>query len=382
MDPKKILIVAGEPSGDLHASNLVKDLKRLNPHLKFFGLGGSLSKKAGVDIIFDISGLALIGAVEVLKNIFVVKRAYNAVISKVDSLKPDFAILVDYPGFNLRLAMELKKRSIPVIYYISPQVWAWGRDRIDIIRKAVKKILVFFKFEEELYKKYDINVEFVGHPVLDIVKLSLTKEDVLKKYNLSGEKITISLLPGSRAIEVKRLLPVMVFAGKIINEKLNKTQFIIVKHSDLSINLYERIIENSGLEIRLAEDDAYNVLSASDFAIVASGTATLESAAIGTPLVIIYKVNLLTFILYKLVSNIQFLGLINIIAQKEVAPELLQSNATPEKIANKAIEILSDENKILSMRRELKSVRDSLGSSGASLRAARSILNILEGIDK
>lgn len=378
MNSKKILIVSGEPSGDLHASNLVKDLKRLNPQLQFFGLGGSLSKKAGVDIVFDISEIALVGAVEVLKNIFVVKRAYDAVISKVDLLKPDFAILVDYPGFNLHLARELKRRNISVIYYISPQVWVWGRDRINLIRKSVKKIMVFFKFEEELYKKYAVNAEFVGHPVLDIVKLSLAKEDVLKKYNLSREKITISLLPGSRAIEVKKLLPIMAASGKIINEKLNKVQFVIAKHPDLPINLYERIIKNSGLDIRLAENDTYNVLAASDFAIVASGTATLESAVIGTPLVIVYKASFITFMLYKLVSNIRFLGLVNIIAQKEVAPELLQFNALPERIADKVVCILTDEKKLNSMREDLKHVKTSLGEPGASVRAAKIILSLLK----
>jgi len=178
---QKILIVSGEPSGDLHASNLVKDLKKLNPDRYFFGMGGSLSKEAGVEVVFDISGLALIGLVEVLKNIFTVGRAFKAVLAKTDALKPDLAILVDYPGFNLRLAKELHKRSIPVVYYISPQVWAWGGDRINIIKKYVKKIVVFFKFEEELYKANGINAQFAGHPLLDVVKNHSFKRRDIKK---------------------------------------------------------------------------------------------------------------------------------------------------------------------------------------------------------
>jgi lipid-A-disaccharide synthase len=374
---KKILIIAGEPSGDLHAFNLVRDLKSLDPNLKFFGMGGKLSREAGVEVVCDISKLALVGLVEVLKNIFTVGKVYKQVLSAIDREKPDLAILVDYPGFNLRLAKELKKRSIPVAYYISPQVWAWGRDRINIIKKCVTKIIVFFKFEEELYKKYGIDVEFVGHPLVDTVKVSRSKEDVLKTYGLAKDKITIALLPGSRANEITTLLGVMTASAKLINEKIPNTQFVIAKYPALPISMYENAVKNSSLDIKIVEADTHNVVASSDFAIVTSGTATLETAIIGCPLVIIYKVNLLTYIIYNIVSTTKFLGIVNIIAGREIAKEFLQYDATPEKISVFTISTVSDANKLKTMRDELKSVKDSLGNSGASKRAAGAILKLL-----
>ena len=377
MNEKKILIVAGEPSGDLHASNLVKDLKSLYPDLRFFGLGGNLSKKAGVDTIFDISKLALVGLVEVWKNIFTIGWVFKAILRRVDREHPDLAILIDYPGFNLRLAKELKKRSIPVVYYISPQVWAWGRDRIDIIKRCVDKILVFFKFEEELYKTCDVNAEFVGHPLLDTAKQSLSKEETLEIYDLSNGKITVALLPGSRVIEINTLLPIMIQAAKLINERMKDTQFVIAKYPGLPAKLYEDAVKDCGLDIRMANGDTYNVVGASDFAIVTSGTATLETAVIGTPLVIVYKAKLLTYIIYKFVATVQFLGIVNIIAGREIAPEFLQYDATPRNISDTVVSILSDKKKFTAMREELAGVKASLGSPGASLRAANAVKLLL-----
>jgi len=378
MTEKKILIVAGEPSGDLHASNLVKNLKTLNPDLRFFGLGGNLSKSAGVDIICDISSLAIIGLADALKNIFTVGRVYKSILRKIDLERPDLAILVDYPGFNLRLAKELKDRAIPVVYYISPQVWAWGRDRINIIKKCVDKIIVFFKFEEELYKTYDVHAEFVGHPLIDSVKVSRPKNDTLAKYGLSKDKAVIALLPGSRSSEISSLLGVMTRSCRMINERMKNTQFVIAKYPGLPMAMYEDAVKNSGLDIKIAEGDTYNVVGASDFAIVASGTATLETAIIGTPLVIVYKVNLLTYLIYKFVATIPLLGIVNIIAGREIAPEFLQYNAEPAKISSAVLAILSDAGKLKTMREELAGVKSSLGSPGAGMRAARAVLSAIK----
>lgn len=374
---KNILIICGEPSGDLHASNLVKDLKSLDPSIRFFGMGGNLCKRAGVDVAFDISDLALVGLIEVLKNIFTVGRAYRAVLKKTEAEKPDLAILVDYPGFNLRLARELKGRSIPVAYYISPQVWAWGRDRVNIIKRCVKKILVFFKFEEELYKTYDVDAEFVGHPLLDTVKISMSREEFLNKYGLSKDKPVLALLPGSRPSEVKTLLPVMAAAAAIVKRSNISIQFAVSKHPDLDIELYRKALEASGIDAKLIEGNTYNLVGSANLALVASGTATLETAIIGTPLIITYKTNPITYIAYKFVAYTHFLGIVNIIADKEVAPEFLQYEATPDNIAAKASELLSDSSKLSAMRDELAKVKSSLGSSGASMRAARAILSLL-----
>lgn len=374
---KNILIVCGEPSGDLHASNLVRDLKSLDNSLRFFGMGGPMSKKAGVDIVVDISDLALIGLVEVLKNIFTVGQAYRSILKAADAGKPDLAILVDYPGFNLRLAAELKRRSIPVVYYISPQVWAWGRDRINIIKKCVKKILVFFKFEEELYRTYGVDAEFVGHPLLDTVKVTAPGEEFRKKHGLSSNGKVLALLPGSRRGEVTALLPVMAGAAAILKKSGKDIQFIASKHPGLDTEIYRRILKPHGIDVKLIEGSTYDIVGSSDMACVASGTATLETAIIGTPLVITYKVSLGTYIAYKIVANTPFLGIVNIIAGKEVAPEFLQYEATPENIAAKLSELISDESKLKAMRGELMRVKASLGSPGASMRAARAIIATL-----
>ncbi len=378
MAGKKILIVSGEPSGDLHAANLVKDLISLDPDLAFFGIGGDLSRRAGVDVVFDITKLSLVGAVEVLKHLSTVKKAHDAVIARIDAERPDLAILVDYPGFNLKLAGDLAKRSIPVAYYISPQVWAWGRQRIGLIKKLVKKMVVFFKFEEELYKAHGIDAEFVGHPLLDVVKVTRPKADVLKKYGLSPDKVTVALLPGSREFEVRTFMPVIAHAAARIAHKLGGVQFLVSKHPDRPERLYESALKGLPIDYRLAEGDLHNIVGASDFAIVASGTATLETAMIGTPFLVVYKVNILTFALYKLVADIRFLCLANVIAGKEVAPELLQGNMTPEKIAATTVEMLSDRAKLAAMRQALAGVQSSLGRPGASLRAARAILPLLK----
>jgi len=375
---KSILIVAGEPSGDFHASNLIKDLKKLKPHLKFFGLGGKLCKEAGVEIDFDISRLSIIGLVDVLKNIFTIGKVFKHILKKVDETNVDLAILVDYPGFNLRLSKELKKRKIPIVYYISPQVWAWNEKRIDIIKKCVSKILVFFKFEEDLYKTNGVNSEFVGNPLLEAVSPNFPKDEVLKRYNLSKNGPIIALLPGSRIMEIKTLLKIMADAAEIMGKEIQNASFVVAKYRNLPIALYEEALKGSGSNIKVVDANAYNILSVSDFAIVASGTATLETAIMGTPFVIMYKVGLINYIAYKIVAKTKVLGLVNVIAGKLVVPEFLQYDATPKKIAKGAVEILRNESKKSTMLTELARVKSSLGAPGASLRAAHAILPYLQ----
>jgi lipid-A-disaccharide synthase len=377
MTPKQILIVSGEPSGDLHASNLVRDLKKLKPDIEFFGIGGKESKEAGVDVIFDITHLAIVGLVDALKNIFTVGKVFKGLLDRVDSRKTDLAILVDYPGFNLRLAKELKKRNIPVVYYISPQVWAWGRDRVKIIKKCVTKILVFFKFEESLYKTYDIDAEFVGHPLIDTVKPKYDKAWVLKKFGLSEGKTTIALLPGSRKSELGMLLQTIVETCKLINKKLGNVQYLLSKHPSLPLSLYENAIRGSGLNIALAEGNTHDIVAASDFAIVASGTATLETAILGTPYVLVYKSDPITYIAYKIVADIKNIGIANIIAGKTIVPEFLQCDCSPANVSAVVIDILTHNEKKSKMTADLKDVRLSLGAPGASVRAAAAILPFL-----
>ncbi|MCX5666614.1 MAG: hypothetical protein NT036_06250, partial [Candidatus Omnitrophica bacterium] len=234
--------------------------------------------------------------VDVLKNIFTIGKVFRGILKKVDSKKTDLAILVDYPGFNLRLAKELSTRGILVIYYISPQIWAWGGDRINIIKKYVARILVFFKFEEVMYRDNGIRSDFVGNPLLETVKTTLPKDEILKKYGLSKEKPVIALLPGSRTMEVKTLLEIMARSAEIIAKELPGAQFVVAKYKNLPASLYEKVLKSFSPGIKIADGDAYNILSVSDFAIVASGTATLETAIIGTPFVITYRTGIINYI--------------------------------------------------------------------------------------
>lgn len=378
MANKKILIVSGEPSGDLHASNLVKDLKSLDPSLRLSGVGGELSKRAGVAIIFDITKLALVGLVDVIKHISVVKKAHDAVIAQLEKDPPDIAILVDYPGFNLKIAADISKKAIPVVYYISPQIWAWGRQRIHAIKKYVKKMLVFFEFEEELYKAYGVDAEFVGHPLVDVVKTTASKDEVYRKYGLVKSKKTIALLPGSRVSEIKNFLPIMAKAAVLISRKMPDVQFIISKHPDRPASLYETALKGSDFDRRFAEADMHNTVAAADFAIVASGTATLETGMLGTPMIIVYRTGLLTYVLYHIVTDVHLVGLVNVVGKKEVVPELLQYKMTPKRISDKTLEILSDPARIAGIRKDLAEVRSALGPGGASMRAAKAILPLLK----
>ncbi|MCX7661777.1 MAG: lipid-A-disaccharide synthase, partial [Candidatus Omnitrophica bacterium] len=288
MEKQKILIVTGEPSGDLHASNLISYLNRRGD-FKFFGVGGRNLKSQGVKIFFDIKDLAVMGFWEVIRKFLRIKKIFHSLLEITDREKPKFAILVDYPGFNLRLARELRKRNITIIYYISPQVWAWGSKRIKIIKELVNLMVVFFKFEEELYKNKGVPVVYFGHPLLEIVKPKISREEIHKKFSLPYTQYTVSLLPGSRAQEVKKILPLMLKTAEILYRDLKDVKFLILRTSLVSEEIFKKALKNYRIPVYLLSDLSYEGLSLSDFAMVASGTATLETAILEVPMVIIYK---------------------------------------------------------------------------------------------
>jgi len=367
---KKILIVAGEASSDLHAANLVKEIKKLKPEAEFFGLGGNRMQEAKVKLFSNIVDLAVVGFVEVLKNINKFKAIFNEVLRQVDILKPDLAILIDYPGFNLRLAVELKKRNISVVYYISPQVWAWGRNRLKLIRKLIDKMIVIFRFEEEFYKKEGILAEFVGHPFLDI-----NRDDC--PLDIPQGKTTIALLPGSRNNEIKRLLPVMLEAAKIIRNKVPNSQFLLLRSSSVKKELYQQILENYQLPILAFENKTHQGLRSSDFALIASGSATLEGAIAQKPFLIIYKISWLTWLCLRPIIKIPYIGLVNIVAGSKIIQEFTQHLAQPQTIASHVIETLDNPEKLSCIKNELARVRSLLGTKGAARHAARIITEFL-----
>lgn len=375
---KAILIVAGEASGDLHAANLVAAIKAIDPRIEFFGLGGKRLKAEGVELLFDMVSLAVVGLFEVLKHLKKFKEIFNLVLEKADEKKPDLAILVDYPGFNLRLAAELKKRGIPVIYYISPQVWAWGENRLPAMRQIIDRMIVVFKFEEPLYEKYDIPVSFVSHPLLDIVKPSNSKETLLHKLGLAGKGKIFALLPGSREKEVKTLLPIMLKTAELIAVEFPGSRFLILRSSAVRQEVFDDILRGYKLPTHVFSDLAYDGLSVSDFAIVASGTATLETAILGIPMAIVYKISFLTWAYLKMAVKIPYIGLVNVVKQKKVVPEFIQYDARPKLIADYIIKTMKNQNELNKIRQELTGVISLLGEKGAAAKAAQVVISHLQ----
>ncbi len=377
---KKLFFIAGESSGDLHGAHLINSILSLDPTIKTYGIGGSQMKKAGAEIFEDLTDKAIIGFIEVIKNIRFFKTTFDLTLQKIDQIKPTAVILIDYPGFNLKIAAEIKKRNIPVIYYISPQIWAWGRKRIKLIRKVVDIMIVVFQFEEVLYKQEGVKVVFYGHPLIDIVKSTDYNEGILQNHNIDKSKKIVSLLPGSRINEVQRILPVMLESVSIIHNNNKNIQFLIIKSPNINNKIYEDIMDIKNLPVRLIESDTYNLLSISDFAMVCSGTATLETAILQIPMLIIYKVSFLSWLVIKNLIKIPFVSLVNIVAGKEIVQEFLQFNAKSKMIAAYTLDVLNDEKKINKIKYDLREVTKTLGNPGACKRTAEYILNFLSNL--
>ncbi|KPK38583.1 MAG: hypothetical protein AMJ78_09770 [Omnitrophica WOR_2 bacterium SM23_29] len=375
---KTIMIIAGETSGDLHGGSLVSALKEAQPQLRLIGLGGKNMIRAGIESYRKIEDLSIVGLGEVISNLGKFKALFRLLVEKLDSEKPDCVVLIDYPEFNLRFAQEVKKRGIPLVYYISPQVWAWRKGRVKIIKMTVDKMVVVFKFEEEMYKKEGIDVEFVGHPLLDVVKPQFSKDEFIRNNRLNGEEKTVALLPGSREIEVIRNLPTMIRACSLIKKGFGEdVQFVIAKVVGVKDEIYEGILKSYDFETTIIEDCPYDCVNISDLVLVASGTATLETAILEKPMLVIYKVSFLTWLMGSVLVKIPNIGLVNIVAGERIVPEFIQFNATPQKIATEAISLLSSSEKSNEIKAKLKTVKDNLGSPQASKRTAQIILGLI-----
>ena len=340
-------------------------------------------EKSGARLYHKIGNLSVIGFAEVIKNLPLYKKLFKDLLLKLDYEKPDAIVLIDYPGFNMRFAKEAKKRNIPVIYYISPQVWAWAKGRIKIIEAVVDKMLVFFEFEKDLYLKHNVNVAFVGHPLVEHIKFSMPKEQAFKNFSLDPVKKTIALLPGSRYSEVKKVLPIMLKSAEIIYKELKNVQFILIKSPIIEKDAYEKIIHRGEQcspptsIINIIDDNRYDAINCCDLAMAASGTATLEIAIIGKPFVLIYKVSFLTWLIAKILIKIPYIGLVNVVAGKKIIPEFIQFGAQPKKIAAACIDLLNSPDKTKNMQTELAKVKENLGSPGATSKAAKEILEFL-----
>ena len=389
---KKLFIVAGDPSGDLHGANLVTALREISSQIEIDGLGGERMERAGVRLLDKLTELAIVGFSEAINNILALRQVYRKTEEFLRKEKPDIIVLIDYPGFNLRLAGLAKRLKIPLIYYIGPQIWAWRRGRIKDIAELVNKMLVIFPFEEETYKRAGVDVSFVGHPLLDTIQPTKSKEEVCRKYGFDPNSPIIGLMPGSRKQEIERLLPVMLEASRRIAEN-RKVQFVLPLAGNIPMNyIKERITEfeknrlnrtkisksqkekKPPLPILVVRDEDYNIRRTLTLALVASGTATLENACLGIPMIIIYKVSLFSYLLARLLIRIPRIGLANIVAGKRVVPEFIQQRARAEEIAKVACHWLSNPGLMRETRKELKRVKEKLGTPGAAKRAAKIIL--------
>ncbi len=368
---KKVLIIAGEPSGDLHGAGLISELKKINPDVEYSGVGGGKLKQEGMNLLFSIEKLSFMGFYEVLKNLKVIRELKKTLLNLIAKDKPDLVILIDYPGFNLRFAKEIKKRGIRILYYISPQVWAWGGKRVETIKRLVDRMVVFFPFEEKLYREAGVKVDFIGHPLLDLVRPSLAKEEFRRKLQLSGKETLIGLLPGSRWQEIEKVLPVMERACLILKTKLLDMTVAIGLAPNIGKEKLQTFLKEVDFEAIVVEDLTYDLMKYSDLLLATSGTATLESAISGTPLIVLYKTSLLTYLLAKTLVKIPNIGMVNIVAGKKIVPEFIQSQAQPEKIAREMEKILTDKNEYERIKDDLSKVKDKLGEKGAYQRAAQ-----------
>ncbi len=373
---KNILIIAGEDSGDLHGASLINELKKIDNNLNFFGIGGDKMKAAGMHLIYHVNKMAFLGFVEVLKHLPFIRKVQKDLIEYVKEKDIKTAVLIDYPGFNLSIAKKLKKLDIKIVYYISPQIWAWGAGRIKKIRKVIDKMLVVFPFEENFYNQSGVNVEFVGHPLLERIKdyNFLTKNELYQEFGLEKDKEILLILPGSRIHEVEKILPESIKAAKKIAEEFN-LQIVVACAPNIDDNIFKTARNND--EFKVVKGYTYDLFKYSTVGIVKSGTSTLEAALFELPIVIVYKTSYLTYLIGKRLIRVDNIGMVNIVAEETVVPELIQENVTQERVYAELKKILSDKELLLSIKKKLSRIKSKLGTIGASKRAASIIYRFL-----
>lgn len=373
------MIVAGEASGDLHGGNLVQAMRRIDPDLSFYGVGGKRMQAAGVELLANAADMAVVGLTEVAFKLGMILRVMRRLKASLLQEKPDLVILIDYPDFNLTVARAAEKRGIKVLYYISPQVWAWRKGRIETIRKTVDRMVVILPFEEKFYRDAGVEVTFVGHPLLDEVRKKYSRPEAIKRFGLREEAVTVALLPGSRRNEVAVLLPEMLRACRILTEKISPIQFILPLAGTLDPAFVRNILGQFPVQVSVIRDEVYDVIGVSDAAVVASGTATLETALLETPMVVVYKVSGISYAIGRRLIRVEHISLANLIAGRAVVPELIQKEASPERIAAELRDIITRRGRAQEMRASLAMTREKLGTPGASQRTARIACDLLTG---
>ena len=371
----RLLVSCGEPSGDFYGAELVRHLRPRVGDLDVFGLGGDRLESQGARLTAHVRELAVVGLLEVVSHLPRLRRIFRQVLAEVDANRPDVAVLVDYPDFNLRLAKELRRRDIPVVYYVSPQVWAWRRGRVRAIRDTVSRMLVIFPFEEAMYREAGVPVTFVGHPLVDLVRPAEDRAAFLRSCGLDPDRPVVAILPGSRRKEVAHNVGPLAAAAERLRRRKPELQFLVALAPSLDRTPVERAFEPSGG--RIVAGATHAALGASRLALVASGTATVEAALLGVPMVVVYRVSRLTYGLGRPLVRVPHFAMVNLVAGRAVVPELMQSDFTPERVAEEAASLLDDPARYERMRQDLEEVRRRLGQPGASARAAARVAEAL-----
>lgn len=375
---KHILIIAGETSGDTHGAGLVAGLREQDPGLKISGIGGANMESRGMELLYHVKEISFMGFAEIIRHLPFLKRVRDNLLDWMEQHQPDAVILIDYPGFNLRFARKIRSTDVPVYYYISPQVWAWGKGRLRGMGEYLRKMFVIFPFEEQLYREHGIPAEFVGHPLVEEIEDQPSKREFFSSVDLNPELPLIGLFPGSRTQELHRHTDVMLKAWeRITGDEERELQACIALAPDLEYEDSTLAKDHPG--IQPVRGKTHAVMQHCDIAIVSSGTATLELAYFTTPMVIIYRMNMLSYWIGKLLVDMPYIGLANIVAQQQIVPELIQRDANPDRIAHEVTRFLQDDEYFHEVKDALGTVKDRLGDPGAGRRVAESIYTEVYG---
>jgi lipid-A-disaccharide synthase len=372
------MISCGEPSGDLYAGALATEILRAEPRTAITGFGGDRLRAAGASLVGDFSGLSVTGLMEVARVLPRTYATYRRLLRDAEATRPDVFVAVDFPDFNFRLAGAVKKLGVPVVYYISPQLWAWRRGRMKTMRRIADRVLVIFPFEEAIYRDAGVPVQWVGHPLLDLAAVPRPRAAFLAALGLDPDRPIVALLPGSRRNELHAILPGLISAARIIRTRLPDVQLLVARAPHLPDSAFQALADPGGT-LAVVEHATDDVLAAADVALVASGTVTVQAALHRCPMVVVYRLSSLTYRMGKPFVHVDTYAMANLVAGRRVVPELIQEDFTPDRVASEALRVLTDPAHAASVRAALGEVRGRLGSPGASARAAAAVIEVARG---
>lgn len=375
----KVMICAGEASGDLHGASVAEALKQMSPDIALLGMGGSHMRTAGVEIVYDIADIGVMGFFELFWNLPKFFRLRSYLSQVMDQRRPDVIVLIDYGGFHMAMAAVAKRKNIPVVYYICPKAWVWGKWRAKAIAGWVERVAAIFPFEAEIYRESGAAVDFVGHPLIDIVHSSMDRETAYRHFGADPQRPLLLLLPGSRFQEVESLLDLMLASARKVQEKMPDCQFFLPVAPTIPLERIESVVQASGVTVTFTRNSTYSLMQIADCAIAASGTVTLEATLMELPSVIVYRVQTATYWLIRLVANVSHVGLPNIVVGRRILPELIQDAATSANVSAAALRLMQDPQVRAQAKSDLKEVRIKLGEPGAVLRVARIVMDVAAG---